>query len=274
MIKVGVLVGLNENLAESLANARANGFESVQICTWDTESMTYELAAKVKQTIEESGVRVSTLWCGWPGGASWNFYDGPMNLGLVPEAYRYVRMEALIKGAHFTAACGITQMATHCGFIPENLNDPLYAGTLVALRRIVRDCKKLGVTFLFETGQETPVTLLRTIEDLGGENVGINFDTGNLILYGKGNPVDALDVFGKYVRDFHCKDGVYPTDGRHLGHERAMGEGKVDWPALVKKLKEIGYDGPMTIEREISGEQQAIDIKKAKDMLEALIAAD
>lgn len=273
MIKVGVVVGLGDDLAKRLENAKANGFETVQICSWDNNAMTPERAAWVKKTVEESGVSVSTFWCGWPGPASWNFYDGPMDLGLVPESYRHVRTEALIKGVEFAAAAGIKQLATHCGFIPENLNDPLYAGTLIALKRILRVCKRLGVTFLFETGQETPVTLLRTIEDLGGENLGINLDTGNLILYGKGNPVDALDVFGKYVRDFHCKDGVYPVNGRELGHEKAMGEGKVDWKALVKKLKEIGYDGPMTIEREIDGEQQAIDIKKAKDMLEALIAA-
>jgi sugar phosphate isomerase/epimerase len=126
--------------------------------------------------------------------------------------------------------------------------------------------------FLFETGQETPTTLLRAIEDLGGENVGINFDTGNIILYGKGNPVDALDVFGQYVRDFHCKDGFYPTDGRRLGAERALGEGKVDWPKHIKKLKELNYDGPMTIEREISGEKQTEDILKAKQLLEGLLA--
>ena len=136
------------------------------------------------------------------------------------------------------------------------MHDPLYAETLVALKQIVRACKKRDMRFLFETGQETPITLLRTIEDLGGENVGINFDTGNLILYGKGNPADALDVFGKYVFDFHCKDGLYPVNGKELGHETALGQGAIDWPLVVKKLKALGYDGPMTIEREISGEQQ------------------
>ena len=273
MIKPGVLVGLND-IRANLERLKSYGFEYGQICSWDIESFTPELAAEVKSAIADTGVSVLTFWCGWPGPSSWTFYDGPLTLGLVPEAYRHIRTEALIKGVEFAHACGIKQIATHCGFIPENLNDPLYPATLIALKRILRVVKRYDMNFLFETGQETPVTLLRTIEDLGGENLGINFDTGNLILYGKGNPVDALDVFGKYVRDFHCKDGFYPTDGRYLGKEAALGHGKVDWPKLVAKLKELGYDGPMTIEREISGDQQTKDILAAKETLEKLIAAD
>ena len=131
--------------------------------------------------------------------------------------------------------------------------------------------KANGQYFLFETGQETPVTLLRTIEDIGTDNLGINLDPANLILYGKANPVDALDVFGKYVRDVHAKDGLYPTDGKHLGRETPLGEGKVDFPRLIAKLREVGYDGSLTIEREISGEQQLKDILRGKALLEELI---
>ena len=127
--------------------------------------------------------------------------------------------------------------------------------------------KEKGITFLFETGQETPVTLLRAIEDIGMDNVGINFDTANLVLYGKGNPVDALRVFGKYVRDLHIKDGLYPTDGRHLGKEVAAGEGIADFPTIYKMLKDLGYNGAFTIEREIIGKQQEQDIIRARDML-------
>ena len=115
------------------------------------------------------------------------------------------------------------------------------------------------------------MTLLRVIEDSGMDNLGINLDPANLILYGKANPVDALTVFGKYVKDVHAKDGNYPTNGRSLGEEKKVGEGSVNFPALIAKLKEIGYDGTLTIEREISGEQQAKDIKDTKAYLEGLI---
>jgi sugar phosphate isomerase/epimerase len=83
--------------------------------------------------------------------------------------------------------------------------------------------------------------------------------------------VDALGVIGKYVRDVHAKDGCYPTDGRMLERETPLGEGMVNFPALIKGLQTLGYDGAITIEREISGEQQIADIIKAKALLENCI---
>ena len=127
--------------------------------------------------------------------------------------------------------------------------------------------KERGQTFLFETGQETPVTILRAIEEIGLDNVGVNLDTANVMLYGKGNPADAVLVFGKYVRDLHIKDGFYPTDGKHLGKEAAVGEGLANFPLILKRLKDVGYNGTYIIEREISGEQQIKDIAKARDLL-------
>ena len=101
--------------------------------------------------------------------------------------------------------------------------------------------------------------------------MGINLDPANLIMYGKANPVDALEVFGEYVRGIHGKDGMYPTDGHSLGAEVPLGQGKVNYPAFVAKLKEIGYEGDITIEREISGEEQKKDIIMAKEVLDKLI---
>jgi len=123
---------------------------------------------------------------------------------------------------------------------------------------------------LCETGQETPVTLRRTIEDIGTGNLGINLDAANLILYGKANPIDALSVFGEYVRNIHAKDGKYPTSGKELGIETPLGKGDVNFPGFIKKLKEIGFDMDITIEREISGEEQKRDIMEAKIYLEKL----
>jgi sugar phosphate isomerase/epimerase len=134
--------------------------------------------------------------------------------------------------------------------------------------------KEKGQYFLFETGQETPTTLLRTIQAIGTDNVGINLDTANVILYGRGNPVDALDVFGKYVMDTHIKDGFFPTDGMYLGRECRAGDGKANIPTVVKKLlTEYNYEGPFTIEREISGDQQTADIIHAKKLIEDAMAS-
>jgi sugar phosphate isomerase/epimerase len=122
-----------------------------------------------------------------------------------------------------------------------------------------------------ETGQESPITLLRAIEDAGTGNIGVNLDTANLILYGKGEPVGALDVLGKYVRGLHAKDGLYPVDPKKLGREVAIGQGRVDFPGVIRALHRLRYTGPITIEREISGPQQEADIRQAKMFLEGLL---
>ena len=126
---------------------------------------------------------------------------------------------------------------------------PNFAGFCVAVRTVAEHLKENGQYLLFETGQETPVTMLRCFEQVGCDNLGINLDTANLILYGKANPVDALDVFGRYVRNLHAKDGLYPVNGRELGTEAKIGEGKVDFRALFTRLHELGYDSHVTIER-------------------------
>lgn len=272
MIKIGVLVLLKENIREEIKKVHDLGFNSCQICSWNIPLHTDEMAQIINEAKAEFGVNVSTFWCGWSGPCKWNFYDGPLTIGLVPEQYRETRLAQLKNGSDFAKKIGVENVATHVGYIPENPNAEQYKTLVECLRELALYCKNNGQYFLFETGQETPVTLRRTIEDVGTGNLGINLDPANLILYGKANPVDALDVFGEYVRDVHGKDGCYPTDGKNLGKETALGEGKVNFPRLVAKLKEIGYDRTITIEREIYGDPKQIeDIKNAKAILESLI---
>lgn len=272
-MRVGVLVQMNDTdkLEEQLAGLRGMEMESCQLVCWNQAIMTDETARFVNAMLDRYQVQVTAFWCGWPGPVTWDFYDGQLNLGLVPAAYRNERLNALITGSGFAKKLKVRDLITHVGFLPENPYDENYHGILVALKQIVRVCADNGQRFLFETGQETPVTLLRTIQDIGMENVGINLDPANLILYGKANPVDALEVFGKYIMGIHGKDGIYPVDGRHLGEEKPLGEGRVDYPRLIKKLKELGYDGDISIEREIEGEEQKRDILMAKKLLESLI---
>src|SRR5690606_31481717 len=147
--------------------------------------------------------------------------------------------------ADFAKRIEAPALVTHCGFIPENMTDPNYEGVVEAIREVAQYCESLGLGFWFETGQETPIVLLRTIERVGTSNLGINLDPANLILYGKGNPIDALDVIGSYVRNVHVKDGMYPTNGDSLGKETLVGTGKVQFPALIARLRSIGYDGEL-----------------------------
>ena len=270
-MKLGVLVHMSENIEAEIKKVHDMGFQSCQICCWKRELCTDEVADIINKATKEYNVSVSTFWCGWQGPQVWDFYEGPLTLGLVPVEYRYDRIKEIMAGSDFAKKIGVENVATHVGFLPETPNTKEYHSLVCALRLLAEHIKNNGQYFLFETGQETPVTLKRTIEDIGTDNLGINLDPANLVLYGKANPVDALDVFGSYVRDVHGKDGCYPTDGKHLGLETPIGEGKVNFPALIAGLKVLGYDGPITIEREISGEKQIEDIKNAKIYLEKLI---
>ncbi len=270
-MKVGVLVDFNDNIREEIRKVHDLGLKSCQISAWNLSRFTDDNAKIINDALKEFDVEVSTFWCGWSGPSEWNFTEGPQTLGLVPLRYREMRIKELMIGSDFTKKIGVKNMATHVGFLPENPSSEEYKSIVKDLKVLAEYVKNNGQFFLFETGQETPITLKRTIEDVGTGNLGINLDPANLILYGKGNPVDALDVFGEYVHDIHGKDGCYPTSGNRLGEEKALGQGKVNFPLFVKRLKEIGYDGPITIEREISGEEQIKDIIMAKEMLENLI---
>lgn len=274
-MKLGVFVvhSTEKSVDEQFATLAKNGFKYCQFNSWLPELWTDEEAEKINAACKKHDITITAFWCGWEGPAIWDFYDGPETLGILPLTWRYARIKNLCDGADFALKLGVTDVATHMGFIPENPRDPSYGGFLNATRIIADHLKNNGQYLLFETGQETPVAMLRVFEDSHRDNLGVNLDTANLILYGKANPVDSLDVFGKYVRNLHAKDGLYPTNGHDLGREVRIGEGRVDFPKLLARLKELGYEGPVTIEREISGEEQLRDIVDAKKYLEDIINA-
>ena len=163
-------------------------------------------------------------------------------------------------------------MQTHCGFIPENPKDELYAETVLAIRDVAQHCAGNGQEFLMETGQETPTTMSRAIKDVNQPNLGVGLDTANLILYGKANPSDAVDIIGPHVRSIHAKDGKWPTDPMQLGEEVLIGKGLVKFAEVFGKLHKLGYTGAVTIERETSGPQQIEDVRTEKVYLERIIA--
>ncbi len=272
-MKVGICVTFENitKMRESFQAIREENFSSCQLLAWKPELWTDENAVILRKLIEEYHIEISAFWCGWEGPQVWDFYEGQKTLGLVPPKYRQVRIKNLCDGADFAKKLGVTDVITHMGFIPENPYDPEFEPFCDAVRIVAKHLDANDQYLLFETGQETPVTMLRCFELVGTKNLGINLDTANLILYGKANPVDALDVFGNYVRNLHAKDGLYPVNGHNLGKEVRLGDGKVDFYSLFRKLKELGYDSHVTIEREISGEQPMQDIRYAKKYLEEIL---
>lgn len=268
-MKIGVLVPFRRgtDIDAEFLKLKNLEFNCCQLSCWDNSVYTRENAHAIKESAMQHEIEITGLWAGWSGPCEWNFTYGPSTIGLVPAAYRAHRLAELIEASAFAEMLGVAEVITHVGFIPENPDDPDFTGTVGALRRLAKIMEKRGQTFLFETGQETPVTILRTIEAIGTANLGINFDTANLILYGKANSADAVEVFGKYVRNTHLKDGLYPTCGSSLGKQVQIGEGRADLPLIMKRLLEIGYDGPWIIEREIKGPQQTEDIIASRKII-------
>jgi sugar phosphate isomerase/epimerase len=269
--RLGVVVGVaGEKTTPDQAIARVKAF-GLTCCQVGVGASPAGLVEPLKAALAKYQIEATAAMTLGAGKMVWDFYQGPLTIGLVPPQTRAARIDALKRASDLARQCDIKAVHTHCGFIPENPNEPLYAETVKAIQEAAGHCRANGQTFLMETGQETPVTLLRAIQDTGLDNIGVNLDTANLILYGKGDPVAALDVIGKYVRGLHAKDGLYPTDPRNLGQEVAIGKGKVDFAEVLRKLHKLHYTGPITIEREIAGARQEEDIRASIAYLQRLI---
>lgn len=269
--EIGVIQSLKKE-GSGLSKVKSFGVSCCQLCSWSPDLWTDEAAKSVVADVKNTGVKITAFWSGYTGPSVWDFAQGPSTLGLTPPAYRKQRVADLKNGADFARKINAPAVITHLGFIPENPGDPVFKDVVEAAAEIAGHCKKLGLGFWFETGQETPVALLRLMEAVGTDNLGVNLDPANLILYGKGNPIDALDVFGKHVKNVHAKDGFYPTDPMKLGREVKVGEGRVRFPEFVRRLAEIGFKGEYIIEREIQeGEQQNKEIAETVAYLRKLV---
>ena len=234
-------------------------------------SFTPALAIQYRDLLAKYQLTATTIEVVGPPPLEWNFMHGPATIGLVPPATRAARIDALRQASDFARQLGILQVQTHCGFIPENPGDPLYPQTVEAIRTVAQYCQGNGQSFLMETGQETPTTMSRAIHDVNMPNLGVGLDTANLLLYGKANPVDAMDILGPHVMSVHAKDGRWPTDPYQFGEEVLIGKGVVDFRQVFTKLHHLGYKGAITIERETSGAQQIADFRTEKVYLERVI---
>lgn len=273
MKSIGIAIVVNENLEKTIKWAKLSGFTNCQLQIWDMELLSLKAAAQIRSLMECYDMEVTGVWCGWHGPICWDFKEGPSILGLVPTEYRASRTKNLLEGAAFARELGVKDIITHIGFVPLNCRDPLYTGLVSTLRYITKELHKYGQNFLMETGQEPPVVLKRLMEDVDAENLFVNFDPANLMMYGNANPVDAFDMLGNQVKSIHAKDGSYPVTGSELGLEYPIGQGEVDFKRLIKKILAIGYQGPISIEYEIEewNEKQEQEILEGKAYLEKLI---
>lgn len=266
-ITFGVIIS-GDNPEEEFKQIKDLGFSHCQL---NVSEYSPELAKRLCAAIEKYKVYPTTLICMGPGRYAWNFVDGPSIIGLVPREYREARIKRLHEGIDFCKEVGIPAVHAHFGFIPEDPKDALYLEFIQTMRELSKYALSKGIDIYFETGQETPVTLLRAISDIGTGNLFINYDLANLVMYGKSNSLDGLKILHNYIKAIHAKDGEYPTEPYNLGKEVPIPHGEVDFPAIIAYLKRINFKGNITIEYEISDKNYDYIIE-TKRYLESLFS--
>jgi sugar phosphate isomerase/epimerase len=205
-----------------------------------------------------------------------NYADAPTvqrTVGFIPPATRAEREARTLEISDFAAALGVGSIALHVGFVPEDTSHADYIAVREMVRRVADYAARNNQTFALETGQEPAPVLLSFLKDVNRPNVLINFDPANMILYGSGDPIEALGVLGPYVVSVHAKDGDWPPKGdpNALGTEQPLGQGSVGMERFIAKLREIGYKGTVNIEREVEDQKQRLgDIRMAVGLLQKL----
>lgn len=234
-------------------------------------------AAEWKQALDAAQFSVVTVFAAYEGESYADIPTVKNTVGFIPRATREERERRTCAVSDFAAALGVTSIACHIGFVPEDFRDPDYAAVRDVVRRICDHASAHGQSFALETGQEGAETLLRFMADCVRPNLGINFDPANLILYGTGEPIEALRTLASHVISVHCKDGDWPpkdTPGA-LGSERALGQGAVDIERFVRTLAQVGFTGTLNVEREGAAPGEWLkDVGEAVRLLETLRLAN
>lgn len=270
--EIGVMFWAGGDPASTLAELTGLGIRCGQLGI--PGDLDLSCAGAWRDALKRANFAVYTVFAAFAGESYADIPAVQQTVGFIPRstrAEREARMQEVIGFAHAIGAPGV---ATHIGFVPEDISDPDYAGVRDMVRRLCDAAH--GLTFALETGQEPASVLLRFLRDVDRSNLGINFDPANMILYGTGDPVEALGQLAGHVLSVHCKDGDWPPAGQPdaLGEERALGAGSVGMERFLAALRRAGYAGPLAIEREASDPARRMrDIQSGIELLRRLIPA-
>lgn len=221
--------------------------------------------AETARLLGQAGIEVASGMMGMKG-EDYSTLDTIRQTGGVRlDEHWAENLEAAGANAALAQRLGITLVTFHAGFIPHDRDEPLRGVMLERLRAIVDRFAEHDVEVAFETGQETADTLIEALDDLDRPAVGVNFDPANMILYGMGDPVMALDRLKPWIRQLHLKDAIPSATPGQWGREVPIGEGAVDWAGFFGKVYYLGLDCDLMIERE-AGEQRIRDIILGREL--------
>jgi L-ribulose-5-phosphate 3-epimerase len=275
-LEIGLMFWAGDDARQTLRDVKGFGLRAGQLGIPGERSLDGFAEAWDEALTSEHFVAVTAV-CSYAGEDYADIPTVMQTVGLVPSETRAARLARTKAVSDVARALGIDSVACHIGFVPENPANALYTEIRDLTRDICDYCANNGQRFTLETGQEPAKVLLRFIEDVDRPNLKINFDPANMILYGTGDPIEALDTLAPHVISVHAKDGDWPARDQPaaLGTERPLGEGAVNIPAFIEKLKAVGYRGILSIEREETNqEKRSADIRKAVTLLRKLTQSE
>lgn len=271
---IGVFASIDAGLGVKLEVAQELGVPTIQLHAPAQSTRTAQDASDFLKRIDELGIQLTAVFGGFEGESYADIPTTQRTVGLIPRETRAARTAEMKEIADFAKLLNCSVVALHLGFIPHSaVGDAEYDEVISVTRELCDHCASNGQSLHLETGQETADGLLQFLTDVARDNLFVNFDPANMILYGTGEPIEALKKIGAYVRSIHCKDALWADQpGEAWGQEVPLGEGQVGMETYLKTLLEIGYDGPLTIEREIpqEPERQKAEIGKAVHLLDQL----
>jgi sugar phosphate isomerase/epimerase len=270
---IGVFASIDAGLGVRLEVAQELNVPTIHLHTPHRESRTPERAAEFLAKLKQLGITVTVVFAGFEGESYADIPTVTRTVGLVPKDSRRERTAELMEIADFAKLLGVDKVGVHLGFVPHDRSTADYRDVLQVTRGVCDHLAANGQALHLETGQEPADVLLAFLKDVERGNLFVNFDPANMILYGCGEPIPALRTLRSFVRSIHCKDATWSeTPGETWGAEVPLGKGDVDFEAYLRTLEEIGYDGPLTIEREIpqEPERQKAEIAGAVELLERL----
>ncbi|MGA2441424.1 MAG: sugar phosphate isomerase/epimerase family protein [Tepidisphaeraceae bacterium] len=186
--------------------------------------------------------------------------------GFAPDDSWPLRRQLTLQAGKLAQDLGLAILTTHVGFIPQS-NHADYPKLLGRVADLAAVLAESGITLAMETGQETASELLQFLNDLPTRNVAVNFDPANMILYGVGDPIDAIHTLDRHIRHVHVKDAIASAKpGLDWGRPAPVGCGQVDFDQFLLALHEVGYAGPLAIEQE-SGKRRLDDLRAAIETL-------
>ena len=216
--------------------------------------------------LRASGLVITSTMISFPGEDYSSIAKIRETGGLVPEGHWGVRKKLTEQAVRLSAELGVKLLSTHIGFVPPS-NHEAYPNVVARIREVATLFGDSGLELLMETGQERAEELLQFLNDLAVRNVHVNFDPANMILYGAGDPIEAIATLGRHIRHVHVKDGTLSAQpGVKWGEEVPFGTGQVPPREFLEALHAVDYRGPLVIERE-AGEQRMEDVGAAVEVL-------